>query len=161
EKSAGPRRSGVPVWACIVAAVAVVAAVGSAIAVHDVRRHVEARREEELWRRQSHAERSATHIASELLEEHTPTDLAAGKKAPWLRTYWTQTLSRQPSRLYAAVVDLDGTVIAHTHREQEGRRIDLESAPAATIPTGTERVEMTDAVLTSSRRAIDVRVPIL
>src|SRR3954454_23136478 len=104
EKRAGQPRSGLSVWACIVAAVAVVAAVGSAIAVHDVRRHVEARLEEELWRRQSHAERSATHIASELLEDGTPTDLAAVKSARWLRTYWTQAFSRQPSRLYAAVV---------------------------------------------------------
>src|SRR6267142_4216003 len=111
EQSAGPRRSGLPVWACIVAAIAVVAAVGSTIAVYDVRRHVEARREDELGRRQSHAVRSADHIASELLEDGTPTDLSAVKRARWLRTYSTQTLTRQPYRLYAAVVDLDGTVV--------------------------------------------------
>ena len=160
EQLAGPKHSGLKVWACIVAAIAVVAAVGGAIAVHDVHRHVEARREEELWRRQSHAERSATHIASELLEDGTPRELAAVKRARWLRTYWTQTLTRQPSRLYAAVIDLDGTVVAHTNHQQEGRRIDRGERPTA-IPSGTERIEMTDDVLTSSRRAIDVRVPIV
>src|SRR5262245_59338980 len=154
------RRSGVSVWACIIAAVGVVAAVGSGIAVHDVRRHVDSRREDELSRRQSHAVRSADHIASELFEDNTPNDLAAVKDARWLRTYWTQTVTRQPSRLYAAVVDLKGNVVAHTNRNQEGRQIDL-SQEAAVIPSGPERVETTDEVLTGSRWAIDVRVPIL
>jgi two-component system, NtrC family, sensor histidine kinase HydH len=161
EQSAGLWQSGLSVWTCIVAAIAVVAAVGSTIGIYDVRRHVEARREDELGRRQSHAVRSADHIASELLEDGTPTDLAAVKHARWLRTYWTQTVTRQPYRLYAAVIDLDGNVVAHTDHKQEGKRLDLSDEEAAAVPAGPERVEMKDDVLTSARRAIDVRVPIV
>jgi hypothetical protein len=144
------RRSGLGVWASILAAVAVVAAVGSAIAFYDVRRHVDARLEDELWRRQSHAERSAAHIASELLEDGTPTDLAAVKQARWLRTYWTQTLSRVPVRLIAVtkgrptrfrrVLDRarsSGVPAACGRPERIGKTVQIRCGPAAV--TGDER----------------------
>lgn len=154
-----PRHSGLSVWACIVAAVALVATLGSAIAVYDIQQDVLDRRRNELFRLESHAERSAAHIASQLLEDNIPTDLEAVKTAHWLRTYWTQSLSRQPYRLYAAVLDLNGAVIAHTNREQEGRHLDpLE--PAVLVPQRTEMSEVVDEVLTTGQRAIDVRVPI-
>jgi signal transduction histidine kinase len=160
EQPAAPQRSGVPMWACIVAALALVAVLGSAIAVFDIRRDVNVRRNEELSRLQSHAERSAAHIASQLLDDGTPTDLKSVKTARWLRTYWTQSLSRQPYRLYAAVVDLDGTIIAHTNRDQEGRQLDPQDGLGYVVPTGTTFVELSDDVLTDGQRALDVRVPI-
>jgi len=153
------RHSGLWVWACIVAAVAVVATLGSAIAVYDIQQDVLDRRRNELFRLESHAERSAAHIASQLLEDNTPTDLTAVKTARWLRTYWKQSLSRQPYRLYAAVVDLNGNAVAHTNRKQEGRRLDPLEA-AAVVPEQTEVSEVVDEVLTTGQRAIDVRVPI-
>ena len=122
-RSAVPRRGGLAVWLFIALAVTAVAAVGTAIALFDIRRDVHARRDEQLSRLISHAERSAAHIASQLLEDGKPNQLHAVKSARWLRTYWTQTLSRQPYRLYAAVIALDGAVIAHTNRDQEGRRL--------------------------------------
>ena len=85
--------------------------------------------------------------------------MASFKSTRWLRTYWTQTLSRQPYRLYAAIVDLDGTIVAHTNRDQEGRQL-LPGEPAAAIPLVAEQAELIDDVLTSGQRAIDVRVPI-
>jgi len=151
--------SGLSVWACIVAAVALVATLGTAIAMYDIQQDVLDRRRNELARLESHAERSAAHIASQLLEDSTPSDLAAVKTARWLRTYWSQTLSRQPYRLYAAVVDLNGAVVAHTNREQEGRHLDPLEA-AAVLPRHTEMSEVVDDVLTTNQRAIDVRVPI-
>ena len=99
-----------PIWACIVGAVAVVAAMGSAIAVYDVNRQVAALKEDELAQRRSHAERSANHLASQLLEEGRPTELKAVNRARWLRSYWSRTVTRQPYRLYAAVLDLDALV---------------------------------------------------
>jgi len=158
SKTAGPHR-GRGVWVFIGLAVAGVAAIGTAIAMVDIRRDVRARRDEQLSRLISHAERSAAHIASQLLEDGTPRELEAAKSSNWLRTYWSQTLSRQPYRLYAAIVDLDGTIVAHTNRDQEGRQLDSDSQAAA-IPVGTEQTELTDEVLTGNQRAIDVRVPI-
>jgi two-component system, NtrC family, sensor histidine kinase HydH len=152
-------RSGLTVWLCILAAVAVVAALGSAIAVYDVRRDVETRREAELTRLQSHAERSANHIASQLLEENRPTELAAVRHARWLRTYWLQSLPRQPYRRYAAVVNLEGVVVAHTKREQQGKLVLPEHWRDIRLDF-TERAETSDPVLTNALRTIDIRVPI-
>ena len=154
------RWSAVPIWACIVGAVTVVAAMGSAIAVYDVGRQVEARREDELAQRRSHAERSANHLATQLLEEEQPTELAAVNRARWLRSYWSRTLTRQPYRLSAAVLDLEGNVVAHSNRGQEGKLVDGPGGQAAHVPTATEIVEITDEILTGGRRAIDVSVPI-
>src|SRR5262245_3225340 len=155
----GPRRGGLAVWLFIGIAVAIVAAIGGAIALIDIQRDVRARRDEQLARLISHAERSAAHIASQLVEEERPGQLDTVKSARWLRTYWTQSLSRQPYRLYAAVISLDGNVIAHTNRDQEGRQLPVGQV-AYSVPLTTEQSELTDDVLTSGERAIDVRVPI-
>lgn len=153
------RRSGLTVSLCILAAVGLIAAVGTAIAIYDVRRDVETRREAELARLQSHAERSASHIASQLLEENRPLDLQAVRHARWLRTYWFQSLRRQPYRRYAAVVSPDGVVVAHTNRDQEGKKIDL--APWEGLdPHSTHRSQINDPVLANLQDVIDVCVPI-
>jgi two-component system sensor histidine kinase HydH len=159
ERSAGPRQGGVLVWISIVVAVALVAIVGSIIAVFEVDRDVEARRAEELRRLQFNAERSAAQIGGQLSEPDVPHDLASIRDAPWLRNYWTQTLTRQPGRLYAAVIDLDSQVVAHTNRFQEGLRVDPPPGAAA-VPKQPELVELTHDVLTLGRRALDMRVPI-
>jgi signal transduction histidine kinase len=155
----GPRRGGLAVWLFIGIAVATVAAIGGAIALVDIQRDVRALRDEQLARLISHAERSAAHIAGQLQEDGAPRELEAVKSSVWLRTYWTQTLSRQPYRLYTAIVDLDGTIVAHTNRDQEGRQLS-PGEPAAAIPMAAEQAELIDDVLTSGQRAIDIRVPI-
>lgn len=149
-----------PVWACIVAAVGLVALVGTAIAVYDVQRDVAVRRGEEVYRLQSHAERSAGHIASQLVEQDRPYELHSVREARWLRTYWQQSLQRQPFRLYAAVLDLDGTIVAHTQREQEGRQVACFAPQRCPLPVKTEQRELVDELLTGGQRAIDMRVPI-
>jgi signal transduction histidine kinase len=159
SQASGPRRGGLAVWLFIGLAVAVVAIVGGAIALFDIQRDVAARRDEQFSRLLSHAERSAAHISSQLLEDGAPRDLESIKSTIWLRNYWTQTLSRQPYRLYAAIVDLDGKIVAHTNRDQEGRQL-APGEQAAAVPIGTEHSELIDDVLTSGQRAIDCRVPI-
>src|SRR4051812_46118999 len=160
ESQASRARRGAPgVWLSIALAVAVVALVGPAIAPGDIRPDVQDRRDEQLARLISHAERSAAHIASQLQEDGAPRELEAIKSTRWLRTYWTQTLSRQPYRLYATIVDLNGTIVAHTNRDQEGKQLQ-PGEQAAAIPLAAEQVESIDDVLTTGQRAIDVRVPI-
>jgi two-component system, NtrC family, sensor histidine kinase HydH len=152
-------RSGVTIWLCVLAALVIVAVLGSGIAVYDVRRDVQIRRDSELSRLQSHAERSASHIASQLIEAKNPTDLTAVRDARWLREYWLQSLRRQPHRRYAAIVDLEGRVIAHTSREQENKRVHRSQWWNISL-NRTERVETNDPVLANGLRTIDMRVPI-
>jgi two-component system, NtrC family, sensor histidine kinase HydH len=152
-------RGGMTIWLSVAAALVVVAALGSTIAVYDVRRDVQMRRDAELSRLQSHAERSASHIASQLLENDNPRDLTAVRETHWLREYWKQSLRRQPHRRYAAIVDLQGIVVAHTSREQEGKQVHHSQWWNISLDR-TERVETSDPVLASALRTIDVRVPI-
>jgi two-component system sensor histidine kinase HydH len=155
------RWSELSIWSCIGAAVAIVAVLGTSIAVYDVNRTVEARRSEELRRLQYNAERSAAHIESQLLEKETPTQLAVVRDALWLRRYWSRNLTRQPGRLYAAITDKDGNVVAHTQREHEGRRISLPPDGDGGSLWRIELVETTHDILTSGRRSLDMRVPIM
>lgn len=151
------------VWACILAAVALVAVLGSIIAVYDVNRAVADRRGDEVKRLWLNAERSAGQIESQLQEakeEGTPYDLAAVKDAVWLRRYWTRNLTLQPGRIYAAVTDLEGRIVAHTRREEEGRRVDLPPTGRGGSLTKAELVETNDEVLTAGIRSLDMRVPI-
>jgi len=156
-QTAAPRHRGVLVWISIVLAVAVVAAVGSIVAAFEVDRDVDARRAEEIRRLQFNAERSAAQIGGQLSEPNAPHDLASIRDAAWLRNYWSQTLTRQPGRLYAAVVDRNNKVVAHTNRYQEGLQVDLGFGAN---PEAPELNEVTHEVLTLGRRALDMRVPI-
>jgi signal transduction histidine kinase len=158
--SAAARHRGLLVWTWVLVALFVVAVLGALVGIRDVRRHVQLHRNDEISQRQSHADRSAAHIATTLLEEGQPHRLDAVKPARWLRSYWTRTLARHPYRLYAAVVDMDGVVVAHTDRRQEGRPMATSAARSSGLPLGVEPVELVDEVLTSGRRAIDVRAPI-
>src|SRR5262245_58790078 len=71
----GPRRAGRAAWLFIGIAVAIVATIGGVIALIDIRRDVRARRDEQLARLISHAERSAAHIAGQLQEDRVPREL--------------------------------------------------------------------------------------
>jgi signal transduction histidine kinase len=170
QRPAVSRLRGMSVWACVIAAVVLVACIGSAIAVFDIRRDVQTKRDGELSRLVSHAERSASHIATQLAEladasqasrsRVDPTDLWAIRRTRWLRTYWTQSLARQPYRLYAAVVDLDGKVVAHTSRDREHLQIGEEALHNSRLLAGNRFLELRDDVLTGRQRALDVQVPI-
>lgn len=160
QRPAVSRLRGLAVWACVVVAVALVAVVGGAIAVFDIERDVRTRRENEFMRLQSHAERSAAHIASQLQEEGRPDDVTAVRRSGWLRIYWAQTLARQPNRLYAAVVDLKGTVVAHTNRRHERRQVQLPELLAGESLAAPSFAEIQDDVLSDGQRAINAQVPI-
>lgn len=155
------RPSAVMIWACVLAAVIVVIVLGTIIARYDVNRAVADRREEEIKRLSLNAERSAGHIESQLQEEGGPFELASIRDALWLRRYWTRNLTLQPGRIYAAVTDREGFIIAHTRREEEGRRVFLPPEGNGGSLTGPTLVELTNDPLTAGVRALDMRVPIV
>ena len=94
------------VWACILGAVAIVAVLGSIIAVYDVERAVADRAEDEVRRLWLNAERSAGQIESQLqedsqgrIQEDKTAELEVVQDAIWLRRYWTRNLTLQPGRI--------------------------------------------------------------
>src|SRR5262245_55196347 len=154
------RGSTISIWSCVIAAVVVVGLLGGGIAAYDVQRAVDDVRSEELRRLQFNAERSAAQIESQLLEENKPLDLGSAREALWLRRYWSQNLTQQPGRIYAAVIDRAGRVIAHTRRDAEGRQL-ASSLFDVTSPTvQTKLTAGADDVLTDARQSLDVQVSI-
>ncbi|HZN33142.1 MAG TPA: ATP-binding protein [Pirellulaceae bacterium] len=153
------RGSTISIWSCVIAAVAVVGLLGGGIAAFDVQRAVDDLRGEELRRLQFNAERTGAQIEGQLLESKSR-DVASIKEAPWLRRYWSQNLMKQSGRLYAAVVDRAGRIVAHTNPDLQGRQpasadFDAtESSPATRLFTGS------DEVLTLGEGAINVQVSI-
>lgn len=158
----GPRRpSFAAAWIYILGAVAIVAVLGSMIAIYDVERAVRDLRDDELKRLRLNAERSAGQIESELQDDDAPQRLEAIRDAVWLRRYWTRNLTKQPGRIYAGVTDRQGTLVAHTRIEEEGRRLALPPNGDGGALDLTDLVETTDEVLTAGSRALDMRVPIM
>lgn len=153
-------RSQFTIWMSVLTAVALVAALGGAIAVYDVRRDIRSQLDAELVRLNSSAERSAAHIASQFSEDGASAGILVVKSSRWLRGYWRQTMARQPQRLYSAVVSLDGTIVSHTNRELEGKQIGRTDSRNRTDISGIPYLVTTDPALTEGARAIDVRVPI-
>jgi two-component system, NtrC family, sensor histidine kinase HydH len=148
-------------WVYILGALAIVALLGSIIAIYDVQRAVRDLRDEELKRLRLNAERSAGQIESELQDEVASDKLETIRNAVWLRRYWTRNLTQQPGRIYAAVTDRQGVLVAHTRREEEGRKIALPPHGDGGSLTETALVETTDETLTAGLRALDMRVPIV
>ena len=148
------------VWTCILAAIGLVLALGTGTAIYDVHGAVADRRNQEIQRLRSHAERSAAQIESQLAEAGSRVDLEAAADARWLRNYWRYNVPRQPGRVYAAITDREGEIIAHTRSESEGRRVATASGvlPESLPPDGV--VLMRDSALTTGRSAWDIEVPI-
>jgi signal transduction histidine kinase len=147
------------VWPYISAAIGVVLVLGLGIAIFDTHGAMLQREAEELDRLRSHAERSAGQIENQFLE-NPDTNLKLVCKSPWLRRYWKRNVPRQTGRLYAAVTDPRGLVVAHTYGNREGLQVAPEVASVPSATNYSDEVLTNDPVLTPSRKAIDIRVPI-
>lgn len=159
EPPAALKRRDAWVWTCILAAVAVVAVLGSVIAVYDVRRAVADRREEELRRLKFNAERSAVQIQIQLAESNPPR-IEAIRDAQWLREYWQWNLRQQPGRRYATVIDLDGKIVAHSELAREGQQVVLPSQGSGNSLTESMLVESPHDSLAGGFRVLNMQVPI-
>jgi two-component system sensor histidine kinase HydH len=148
-------------YACIAVALGLVLLTGSWAAHHDI---VEARRTRQrdvFLRLRSHADRSAGHVESQLGQTGPRVDLAEAGRSPWLRTYWDRLLRQQPERLYAAIVDAAGEIMAHSQPEQEGKKLQPRGYVHVHDDVTEGVYETRDPALTGGRRAMDVQVPIL
>ncbi|HEY4312688.1 MAG TPA: ATP-binding protein [Pirellulales bacterium] len=112
-----------------------------------------------IGRWQSHAERTAGNLESALADAGTGPDLAATRDVPWLRARWAQVI-HQPERVYAAIVDNSGVIIAHSDPDHEGLRIPEQWFIAELAEAGPNVVETDCQELTGGTAAYDIQVPI-
>jgi len=132
----------------------------------------------EINQARSHAERTAGRLEKELGDGAS---LDSFKDMDWLFDHWKRTIVGKPDRLYAALVDLDGSIIVHSRRLEKDLTFDDTEERTKTVtqnlphpnPLGANwdangfldfgpRVfEVNDASLTNSTSAIDVSVPVV
>ncbi|HVC98773.1 MAG TPA: ATP-binding protein [Pirellulales bacterium] len=112
----------------------------------------------ETTRLRSLAERTVGRIESHLAESSSP--LSKLGQADWLRAQWKRYMPRQPERLYGAVVDAAGVIVAHSNPLFEGRRIEKRWYDRAVPEAGDDVVELRSAALAGGSHGFDVSVPI-
>lgn len=128
-------------------------------AIHDLQLVRETFMESEMGRLRSHAMRSVIRIQDELHEFRGPVDIQAVRANRFLRRHW-ESVEKDESHLYAAIVDTAGNVVMHTDRTREGRKLSQTWYDHLVDSAGEDVVETRDDALVNGERALDVRVPI-
>ncbi len=115
--------------------------------------------EGEIDRLRSHAERTVGRIERDL-ETRSTTELEVFRKYEWLHRRWQCVIPQEEPRLYAAVVNADGSVLLHSDPERVHQRLSRDWYNRILSEVGEDVFETRDSVLTRGDRAYDVRVPI-
>jgi len=160
-RSLNPKRTlrrTVASFTCIAAALLCVLLLGAWGAWRDLAEVRAGQLRAEMTRLRSLAERTAGRIDNHLAE--TGAGLSTLRHDPWLRAHWRHYLPRQPERLYAAVVDAAGTIVAHSNPAFEGRRLEKRWYDRAVTEAGDDVVESHSQALAGGGHGFDVGVPI-
>jgi signal transduction histidine kinase len=99
-------------------------------------------------------------IQDEIWRSEKPATLSSLKNQEVLRRHWGRTVLRDESRLYAAVVDSSGVVIAHSNPAQEGMKLGPAWYSRVLPEIGDDVVETQNEAIAGGRHGFDVQVPI-
>lgn len=159
------RRARAWTWASI-AAFASFSIVGLLLALwginHDLKQIRLTLLQSEVGRIRSHAIRTVANIQDEL-HKNSSQDLEILKQSDYPRRNWTRTFQNDPSRPFAAVVDLHNVIVLHVDPSREGLQLPKawyqQSFPD---DEALNDIVMTDTPnLTQGALAYDVQVPII
>lgn len=112
----------------------------------------------EINRLRSHAVRTVGRIQDVLGREGAT--LAGLRDDPFLRDHWATTVYKDPSRLYAAIVDQANMIVMHSDPSREGAELDPGWYDHVVKEAGDDVVETHDAELSPGGESYDIRVPI-
>ncbi|HVU87162.1 MAG TPA: HAMP domain-containing sensor histidine kinase [Pirellulales bacterium] len=112
-----------------------------------------------VGRLRSHAERTAGHLENLGAESGTGADLATARNAQWLRAHWRRVIP-QPERVYGAVIDDDGHIVAHSDPTLEGGHLPTKWFDRELTAAGPGVVETSCRELTGGVRSFDIQAPI-
>lgn len=107
----------------------------------------------------THGVRSVLRVHELAAPDGKTFDLSRPDVAKWLHEQWDRSITNDPTRLYAALVDSDGRVLAHYFHELEGGVID-SSRSSKVSAAGDDVFETSDPRLTRGDTALDVEIPI-
>jgi signal transduction histidine kinase len=112
-----------------------------------------------VGRIRSHAERTAGQVENHLAETGDHIDLSVIRKAGWLRSHWQRAVA-QEERVYAAVINSDGVVVAHSDPGCEGKKLSEDWILCPYLAAGPGAVETDNDVLANHIHCLDLSAPI-
>ena len=116
----------------------------------------------EINRLRSHAVRTVLRIQDLMVRETAAVDeLEAAGELDWLREHWDRFIPQDESRLYAAIVDSQHTVVMHNRRTPERAVLPPETFLRAVVEAGDDVVETNDSQFTGGSPALDIAIPIV
>lgn len=113
----------------------------------------------EINRVRSHALRTTVRIQN-ILSDIPGSDLNSLTKFEWLRDHWESFTVLDPSRLYSAVIDKQGVVIAHSNPKMTGNHLPAGWYTSIGEGLGEDAAFTSEPELTGGGRGIDIRLPI-
>jgi signal transduction histidine kinase len=108
----------------------------------------------------THAVRSALRVHELASRDGKSIDIALPEVKKWLHEQWDRSIKHDPSRLYAALVDDRGRVVAHYFRKLEDGVLDTSGGHRKSSIAGDDVFETDDPRLTGGAKALDVEIPI-
>ncbi|MBI2479498.1 MAG: hypothetical protein HYV60_12950 [Planctomycetia bacterium] len=153
-------RSAVAAYGCICVALALLLGLSIWSTYRELRHYRSALLLAEGSRLRFHAERIVGRLEREL-EPHEEFDLSEVDNKDWLIEYWRRVIPHEEQRLYAALVDRDGTVLLHSDSNRIGARLSRHWYDRLATEAGDLVVETRSNALTAGERALDVRVPVV
>ncbi|MBA4016535.1 MAG: hypothetical protein C0483_05050 [Pirellula sp.] len=115
----------------------------------------------EINRIRSHGVRTVIRLQELLNKENAPENLAHPEVRKFLYEQWSRNIPSDPSRLYAAVVDEHGRIVAHYHQNLVGTSVGENWTGVRVPEAGDDVVETADPRMTGSdERGLDISIPI-
>jgi two-component system sensor histidine kinase HydH len=113
----------------------------------------------EMNRLRTHASRTAGLIQDEL-HQHKAESLAELDDDSFLRKHWDRVVKADRSRLFAAVIDMNGKVIAHSDRSREGNTLEAAWYDRIVTEAGEDVVETRSQALSGGEPGYSVSSPL-
>ncbi|HEX3869858.1 MAG TPA: ATP-binding protein [Pirellulales bacterium] len=147
-------------YACIAIALGSVLGISVWGVFHDLNEIRMTRLHAELNRLRSHAARTVSMIQDSLNQQGQGATLDTLHQSDWVRVHWVRTVSSDPARLYAAVVDPSGRIVMHSDPAAEGKHLGPSWSHHVADDVGQDVLETDDKSLAEGQRAYDISVPI-
>lgn len=108
----------------------------------------------------THAVRTVLRVHELASPDGKSIDLALPEVKKYLHEQWDRSIKNDPARLYAALVDDRGRVLAHYHRKLENGVLDTSGGHRKASVAGDDVFETDDPRLTDGDKALDVEIPL-
>lgn len=154
-------RSTVSAYVCIFGALTCVLLMGLWGLQRDLTQSTSTMLQSVTSRLRSQAMRRARHLESRLTSIEPGATLQDLRDDSWFEQYWAGVTPLREEQLYAAIVDMNGTVVFHSDPSLEGKQLSRHWYNRVVDEVGNDVVESRKNMLASGLPSYDVHVPLM